>query len=91
MKKLLTFALCLTAIGSMSAQKSNVEAAKKLSGKPDQIAEARELINKAIENPETANDAQTYYIAGKIEFDAFNKDLATSMINPAAVDPLNMC
>ncbi len=90
MKKLMTFALCFAAIGSMSAQKANVEAAKKLSGKPEQIAEARKLINEAMQNPETANDAQTYYIAGKIEFDAFDKDLTSSMINPTSVDPIKM-
>lgn len=90
MKKLLTFALCMAAVGSMSAQKANVEAAKKLAGKPENIAEARDLINKAIENPETANDAQTYYIAGKIEFDAFDKEYANSMINPASVDKMKM-
>lgn len=90
MKKLLTFALCMAAVGSMSAQKANVEAAKKLAGKPEKIAEARDLINQAIQNPETAQDAQTYYIAGKIEFDAYDKDYATGMINPASVDRLKM-
>ncbi|MDE7096046.1 MAG: hypothetical protein K2O47_00965, partial [Muribaculaceae bacterium] len=90
MKKLMTFALCFAAIGSMSAQKANVDAAKKLSGKPDQIEEARSLIKQAMENPETANDAQTYYIAGKIEFDAFDKDLGNSMVDPASVDKIKM-
>ena len=90
MKKLMTFALCFAAIGSMSAQKANVDAAKKLSGKPDQIGEARSLIKQAMENPETANDAQTYYIAGKIEFDAFDKDLTNAMINPESVDNVRM-
>ncbi|MDE5813419.1 MAG: hypothetical protein K2H72_03955 [Muribaculaceae bacterium] len=90
MKKLMTFALCFAAIGSMSAQKANVEAAKKLAGKPEKIEEARSLIQQAMENPETANDAQTYFIAGKIEFDAFDKDQANGMINPASVDNLKM-
>lgn len=90
MKKLMTFALCFVAIGSMSAQKANVDAAKKLSGKPAQIDEARALIKQAMENPETANSADTYYIAGKIEFDAFDKELTNSMINPASVDNLKM-
>lgn len=90
MKKLMTFALCIAAVGSVSAQKANVDAAKKLSGKPDQIEEARKLINEAKENPETANDAQTYYIAGKIEFDAFDKELTNQMINPASVDAVKM-
>lgn len=86
----MTLALCVAAAGSLSAQKANVEAAKKLAGKPEQITEARNLINQAIENPETANDVQTYYIAGKIEYDAFDKEYANSMINPASVDKLKM-
>lgn len=90
MKKLMTFALCIAAVGSVSAQKANVDAAKKLSGKPDQIEEARKLINEAKENPETAKEAQTYYIAGKIEFDAFDKELTNQMINPASVDVIKM-
>lgn len=90
MKKLITFALSIAAIGSMSAQKANVEAAKKLSGKPDQIEEARKLIQQAIENPETADQAQTYFIAGKIEYDAYDKDSGLKMVNPASVDPVKM-
>ncbi|MDE7343374.1 MAG: hypothetical protein K2N19_05090, partial [Muribaculaceae bacterium] len=69
MKKVITMALCIAAVGSMSAQKANVDGAKKLSGKFDKIEEARNLIKQAMENPETANDANTYYVAGKIEFD----------------------
>lgn len=84
MKKVMTFALCMAAIGSMSAQKANVEAAKKLSGKYDKIEEARSLIQQAMQNPETANDANTYYIAGKIEYDAYDKGLQAGMINPEA-------
>lgn len=80
----MTLALCLAAIGSASAQKANVEAAKKLSGKFDKIEEARNLIQQAMENPETANDAATYYIAGKIEFDAYDKGLQAGMIDPNA-------
>ncbi len=90
MKKLMTFALCFAAIGSMSAQKSNVDAAKKLSGKPDKIEEARSLIQQAMKDPETANDAQTYFIAGKIEFDSYDKQLTDRMINPANVDNVKM-
>ncbi len=35
-----------------------------------------------MENPETQNDARTYYIAGKIEFDAFDNATKAKMINP---------
>ena len=41
-------------------------------------------------NPETANDAQTYFIAGKIEFDSYDKQLTDRMINPASVDNVKM-
>ena len=42
MNKLLTIALCLAAAGSMSAQKVSVDQAAKLSGKTEQIKQARE-------------------------------------------------
>lgn len=89
MKKLLTLALCLAAAGSISAQKATVKAAKGMSGDPSKIEDARKLINEAIQNPETANDAETYYVAGKIEFDTFDKELASKLIGQT-VDPLKM-
>lgn len=92
MKKILTLALCLAAVGSMSAQKANVDAAKKLSGKEDKIAEARDLIKAASQNPETANDVYTYFVGGKVEFDAYDKARTLQMINPQdeKLNPMNM-
>lgn len=92
MKKILTIALCSLAVCSVSAQKSVVDQANKLAGKIDQIGQARELIQQAINNPETQNDARTYYTAGKIEFDAFDKAYGKQMINPQDkdVNPLEM-
>lgn len=92
MKKFYTLALCVAAVGSMSAQKQAVDQASKLSGKVAQIGEARNLIKGAIENPETANEAKTYYTAGKIEFDAYDQSRAVQTINPndESVKPLEM-
>lgn len=92
MKKILTLALCLTAVGSMSAQKENVDQAAKMSGKIDKIADARALINQAKENPATANDVRTYYVAGKLEFDAFDEAFKKRAINPddPAVNTIDM-
>ena len=92
MKKVMTIALCMAALGSASAQKANVDAAKKLSGKFDKIEEARKLIKEAMADPETANDANTYFVAGKIEFDAYDKGLQQSMIKPddPAANPVTM-
>lgn len=92
MKKILTFALCVAAAGSMSAQKQVVDQAQKLAGKNDKIAEARGLIQQAVSNPETQNDARTYFVAGKIEYDAFDNSFKKQMINPndPSVKPLEM-
>ncbi|MDE7412869.1 MAG: hypothetical protein K2N05_03635 [Muribaculaceae bacterium] len=92
MKKLFSFALCSLALCSVNAQKTNVDAAKKLSGKIDKIEEARALINDAKENPETSKDPFTYFTAGKIEFDAFDSAKRKQALNPndKDVNPLNM-
>lgn len=92
MKKFLTMALALTAIASMSAQKANVDAASKLAGKLDKVAEARDLIKQAEQDPSTANDARTYFTAGKIEFDAFDEGFKKRAINPndASVSLIDM-
>lgn len=89
MKKIFTFLVCAGLSVSMFAQKTAVDQAAKLSGKPDKLTEARSLIKQAMENPETKNDARTYYIAGKIEFDAYDNGIKTKMINPndASVQP----
>lgn len=90
MKKILTFALCVAAVSGMHAQKQAVDNAQKLAGKVAQIEDARKLIKGAMENPETSNEARTYYVAGKIEFDAFDKLAAAQKINPADVDIVAM-
>lgn len=90
MKKLAMFTLCGLTLLSAGAQKANVDAAKKLAGKPDKIEEARGLIQQAIANPETSGDALTYYTAGKVEWDAYDKDAAKQMVNPDAVNPVDM-
>lgn len=82
MKKTLTFALACLAFGSVYAQKDAVKQAGKLAGKVDKIGDARTLIQGAMQNPETANSAETYYIAGKIEFDAFDNGFKKLAINP---------
>lgn len=80
MKKILTIALCVAAIGSAGAQKATVDAAKK-AAKEGNLALARELFNQAANNPETKN-AATYFEAGKAEFDAFDKAKTLKMLNP---------
>ena len=74
--------LCLGAISPLCAQKALVDQAEKLSGKPAKLEEARGLIKQALANPETKDQARTYYVAGKIELDAFDNGYKTRMINP---------
>ena len=52
----------------MFGQKKAVDNAAKLAGKPNKIEEARQLVQSAMENPETSNDARTYNVAGQIEW-----------------------
>ena len=92
MNRFLTIALCMAAAGTVCAQKANVDQANKLAGKTDQIQQARELIQQAMQNPETQNDPRTYFTAGKIEFDAYDKATSAKMINPndPSVNDLDM-
>lgn len=92
MKKTALAALCLATAGTAFAQKQNVDAASKLSGKFDKIGDARSLIQQAMSNPETSKDARTYFTAGEIEFDAYDNGVKAGMINPSdpSADPLAM-
>lgn len=74
MKKIITIMLCVGAVATGFAQTINVKNASKLSGKLDKLDEARGLINQAIQNPETSGQAETYFVAGTIEFDAYDKN-----------------
>lgn len=82
MKKFITVMLFLGALSPIFAQKALVDQAEKLSGKAGKLEEARGLIKQAITNPETKDQARTYYVAGKIELDAFDNGFKTKMINP---------
>ena len=76
----------------MSAQKTAVDQAKSLAGKTDKLEDARALIKGAMQDPTTKEDAATYYVAGKIESDAFDNGVKASMINPEdpAANPVAM-
>ena len=82
MKKLLSLLLIAGTSTSVFAQMTLVKQAEKLSGKADKVGEARSLIKQAMENPETKDQAITYYVAGKIEMDAYDNGYKTKMINP---------
>lgn len=68
MRKLVFSMVLLLAANVSFAQKDNVREAKSLaeSSTPD-LAKAQQLINEALENAETKNDANTWNVAGLIQ------------------------
>lgn len=90
MKKLFILALCAAAVGSAGAQKAAVDAAKKMAGKLDKVAEARAAINEAIANPETATQPNTYVVAADIELKAYDKLKKDLGVDPANSDPAKL-
>ncbi len=69
MKKLVILGLCLFTAAGLSAQKSLVkEVEGKTKGYNNNLTEARQELAPALTNPETKDDAQTWFVAGNIEF-----------------------
>ena len=64
---LLTVALCVAASASFAQKKVVNEAQSIAKGSNADFGEARTLIKGALENPETKDDAKTWYVAGFIE------------------------
>lgn len=70
MKKTLFMAALVLMSAGCLAQKANVKKAKSiaLNTESADFTAARQLIGEAIQNPETANQAETYYVAGLIGY-----------------------
>ncbi|MDR1602499.1 MAG: tetratricopeptide repeat protein [Tannerella sp.] len=71
------------------AQKKNVSAAERISkeAKPN-YDEARNLIKSALEDPETKNDAKTWYIAGKVEDAQFTAENMKQILGQQPNEPV---
>lgn len=72
MKKLSILSLCLLAVASASAQKSLVKEAEGKAKAGGDYSAVRSLLAPALTNEETKNDAQTWYVAGLIEFKEYD-------------------
>ena len=83
---LLTAALCV-AVSASFAQKKVVKQAQGLvkgtSVEASAYDEARTLIKGAMENEETKNDPQTWYVAGFIEDQQFSNERTKKMLGQA--------
>lgn len=74
MKKISILGLCFITAASVCAQKNVVKEAERASS----IKDARAIIAPALTNPETKDDAYTWYVAGKKEFGYYD-DLYAKM------------
>ena len=85
---LLTVALCVAASASF-AQKRVVNGAQSIAkGSNADFGEARTLIKGALENPETKDDAKTWYVAGFIEDQQFNAERAKQILGQQPNEPV---
>ena len=75
MKKFVFTGMLCFLVSLSFGQKKAVSAAKnEIKGNPPNITEARSLIKEALSNSETANDAETWYVAGLIENKQFDAE-----------------
>ncbi|MCC8171651.1 MAG: hypothetical protein LIP00_07670, partial [Parabacteroides sp.] len=85
---LLTVALCVAASASF-AQMSNVKTAERIAkGEKPDFKEARSLIKDALTNPESKDDAKTWYVAGFIENKQFDDEKIKQMFGQKPAEPV---
>ena len=85
---LLTVALCVAASASFAQKKVVSEAQSIAKGSNADFGEARTLIKGALENPETKDDAKTWYVAGFIEDQQFNAERAKQILGQQPNEPV---
>lgn len=85
---LLTVALCVAASASFAQKKVVNEAQSIAKGSNVDFGEARTLIKGALENPETKDDAKTWYVAGFIEDQQFNAERAKQILGQQPNEPV---
>ena len=88
MKKFALFLICsLFASGMAVAQKGVVDAAEKeIKGFTPNFVNARNNLKPALTNPETKDDARTWFIAGKTEFGYYDQLLGKKQLKQPVND-----
>ncbi len=82
MKKLsLTIVLCLTVALSFGQKKALNDAKRELGNSAPNIEDARNLIKGAMQDPETMENAETWFVAGKIEDKQFSLEQQKEILN----------
>lgn len=85
---LLTVALCVAASASFAQKKAVNEAQSIAKGEKPDFGEARTLIKGALENPETKDDAKTWFVAGFIEDQQFSNERTKQVIGQQPDEPV---
>lgn len=85
---LLTVALCVAASASFAQKKAVKEAQSIAKGSTPDFTEARSLIKGALENPETKDDAQAWYVAGVIEDQQFSAERTKQILGQQPNEPV---
>ena len=85
---LLTVALCVAASASFAQKKAVSEAQSIAKSSNADFGEARTLIKGAMENPETKDDAKTWYVAGFIEDQQFNAERTKQILGQQPNEPV---
>ena len=85
---LLSVALCVAASASFAQKKVVNEAQSIAKGSNADFGEARTLIKGALENPDTKDDAKTWYVAGFIEDQQFNAERAKQILGQQPNEPV---
>ncbi|MDR1762740.1 MAG: tetratricopeptide repeat protein [Dysgonamonadaceae bacterium] len=81
MKKVIFTGVLCFVVGLSFGQKKTVSAAKnEIKGSNPNIAEARSLIKEALENPETKDQAETWFVAGQIEDKQFDLEKTKELL-----------
>ena len=83
---IITGVLCLLVGFSFGQKKAVTTAKNEIKGTKPNFTEARSLIKDALTNPETANDAETWYIAGQIENKQFDAERTKEILGQKAND-----
>lgn len=85
---LLTIALCVVASASFAQKKAVNEAQSIAKSDKADFGEARALIKGAMENPETKDDAKTWYVAGFIEDQQFSSERTKQILGQQPNEPV---
>lgn len=85
---LLTVALCVAASASFAQKKAVNEAQSIAKGEKPDFGEARTLVKGAMENPESKDDAKTWYVAGFIEDQQFSAERTKQVLGQTPNEPV---